>query len=124
MSDQYETFIFPEGRPIITQGDDAEAAYLVEKGLVSVTIEDEGKTVELAQLGEDQIFGESALFSGAHYGATVTPLEETTVVRITPAILEAKIMLCDPMLRALIKMMLERQQRSNEALLDKGNKSL
>lgn len=122
MSNQFETFIFPEGRPIICQGDDAVEAFLIERGQVRVTLEKDGQELELAILGEDQIFGETALFSGSKYGATVTAIEETTVVKITPAILEAKIRLCDPMLRALIRMMMERQRRSNEALLEKAQK--
>ena len=119
MSDAYETYIFPEGRPIVNQGDDATEAFLIENGSVVVTVEKDGKKIELATLGEDQIFGESALFDQTQYGATVTATEETTVVKITPAILDAKIRLCDPMLRALIKMMVERQKQSNEALLSK-----
>ena len=116
MSDSLETFIYPEGRPIIEQGEPAMEAFLIEKGKVKVTMEKDGKTLELAELGEDQIFGETALFKGSDYGATVTPIEETTVVKITPDILDAKIRLCDPLLRALIKMMMERQRRSNDAL--------
>ena len=116
MSDSLETFIYPEGRVIIEQGEPAMEAFLIESGRVKVTIEKDGKTVELAQLETDQIFGETALFKGSDYGATVTAMEETTVVKITPDILDIKIRLCDPMLRALIKMMMERQRRSNDEL--------
>ena len=116
MTDSFETFIFPEGRVIIEQGEPAMEAYLIEAGRVKVTIEKDGKTVELAQLEVDQIFGETALFKGSDYGATVTAMEETTVIKITPDILDVKIRLCDPMIRALIKMMMERQRRSNDAL--------
>ena len=42
---------------------------------------------------------------------------------MTPEILDIKIRLCDPMLRALIKMMMERQKRSNEALAEQQNHS-
>ncbi len=116
MDNQYETFIYPIGRAIIKQGDDAEEAFMIEGGKVKVTLENDGKTIELAELGQDDIFGETALFSGSHYGATVTALEETTVVKITPEILDIKIKLCDPMLRGLIKMMMERQKRSNKTI--------
>ena len=119
MDESLETFIFPEGRAIIEQGDPAIEAYLIESGEVKVTIEKEGQVTELAMLKEDDIFGENALFEGSTYGATVTPTTETTVVKITPDILDIKIRLCDPMLRALIKMMMERQKRSNEALAQK-----
>lgn len=118
MNENYETFIYPEGRVIIEQGEPAMEAFLIESGKVKVTMERDGKQVELAELGEDQIFGETALFKGSDYGATVTAMEETTVIKITPDILDAKIRLCDPMLRALIKMMMERQRRTNAALAE------
>jgi len=111
-----ETFIFPEGRIIIKQGDEADAAYMIESGEVRVFINKEGKETELATLGVDQIFGETALFSGSHYGASVQALSETTLVKITPDILDIKIRLCDPMLRALIQMMMERQRKSNDEI--------
>ena len=118
MNDSFETFIFPEGRVIIEQGQPATEAFLVESGHVKVTMKKNGKIIELAQLEKDQIFGETALFQGSEYGATVTAMVETTVVKITPEILDIKIRLCDPMIRGLIKMMMERQKRSNEALAD------
>ena len=118
MSETFETFIFPEGRAIIEQGGEANAAFLIESGQVKVTLKKDGKTIELAELDKDQIFGETALFKGTEYGATVTAMTETTVIKITPEILDIKIRLCDPMLRSLIKMMMERQRRSNEALAE------
>lgn len=122
MSDsQFETFIYPEGRTIIEQGEPAMEAFLIEKGKVKVTLEKDGDIIELAELGEDQIFGETALFKGSDYGATVTAIEETTVIKITPDILDIKIKLCDPMIRALIRMMMERQRISNDALADYRN---
>lgn len=121
MNDSLETFIFPEGRAIIEQGEPAMEAYLIESGRVQVTVEKDGNTTKLAELSQDEIFGETALFKGSDYGATVTAMEETTVVKITPDILDIKIRLCDPMIRALIKMMMERQRRTNDALAAKEN---
>ncbi len=121
MSDSLETFIYPEGRVIIEQGEPAMEAFLIERGKVKVTIEKNGKTMELAELSEDQIFGETALFKGSDYGATVTSMEETTLIKITPDILDMKIRLCDPMIRALIRMMMERQRISNQALAEAQN---
>ncbi|MEM9469395.1 MAG: cyclic nucleotide-binding domain-containing protein [Pseudomonadota bacterium] len=116
MSDSLETFIFPEGRTIIEEGQSAKEAFMIERGKVRVYITKGDKQVDLAELGEDQIFGETALFTGSEYGASVEALEETTVVKITPEILDIKIRLCDPMIRALIRMMMERQRSSNEQL--------
>lgn len=116
MSDPLETFIFPEGRRIIEEGENACEAFMIERGKVRVFITKDGKEIDLAELGEDQIFGETALFTGSEYGASVEAIEETTVVKITPEILDIKIRLCDPMLRALIRMMMERQRQTNEQI--------
>ena len=123
MNDSLETFIFPEGRAIIEQGEPAMEAFLIESGRVAISVEKDGNTTKLAELSVDEIFGETALFKGSDYGATVTAMEETTVVKITPDILDIKIRLCDPMIRALIQMMMERQRRTNEALAEKENSS-
>ncbi|NQZ13551.1 MAG: Crp/Fnr family transcriptional regulator [Alphaproteobacteria bacterium] len=123
MSDVLETFIFPEGRTIIEEGDDAREAFMIERGKVRVYINKNGKEVDLAELGEDQIFGETALFTGSEYGASVQAIEETTVVKITPEILDIKIRLCDPMIRALIRMMMERQRQTNEQIADLKEKA-
>ena len=123
MSDVLETFIFPEGRTIIEEGSDAREAFMIERGKVRVYINKNGKEVDLAELGEDQIFGETALFTGSEYGASVQAIEETTVVKITPEILDIKIRLCDPMIRALIRMMMERQRQTNEQIADLKEKA-
>ena len=118
MSEALETFIFPEGRVIIEEGEPAIEAYMIERGKVRVYVTKGDKKVELAELGEDQIFGETALFRGSDYGASVEVIEETTVVKITPKILDIKIRLCDPMIRALIRMMMERQRETNKQIAD------
>ena len=113
-----ETFIFPEGRTIIEQGDPAMEAYMIEKGRVRVFVTKDDKEIDLAELGEDEIFGETALFKGSDYGASVQAIEETTVIKITPEILDIKIRLCDPMIRSLIRMMMARQRQTNNELAD------
>lgn len=118
MSDALETFIFPEGRLIIEEGAPAVEAYMIERGKVRVYINKDNEQIDLAELGEDEIFGETALFTGSEYGANVEAIEETTVVKITPEILDIKIRLCDPMLRALIRMMMKRQRDTNKRLAD------
>lgn len=103
---------------IIKQGAQAETAYLIDKGRVKVFLEQDEKIVDLAELGEDEIFGETALFTGAAYGANVVAIEETEVTLITPEILKIKMQNCDPMMRAIIQMLIERLQRTNKALLE------
>lgn len=114
MNDRTKTF--PAGARIITRGEKAHTAYLILKGEVTVELEREGRTITLANLGPGSIFGETALFGGV-YGADVDAVKETQLALITPQSFAGKIEACDPMLRAIIEMLIERLRRTNEALL-------
>lgn len=93
-------------------------AYLVIGGKAAVFLNGQ----KLATLGEGEIFGEAALFKGSDYGADVRAEGNLSVQPITPDILDAKIDKCDPMIRALIRMMMIRLRRANEGLSKAGNR--
>jgi CRP-like cAMP-binding protein len=109
---------FKAGERIITKGDKAVAAYIIKSGAVHVFLEKGGKTVTLGELGPGALFGETALFGGAEYGANVAAKEDTELELITSAGFREKIDGCDPLLRSIIHMLLERQRKTNEALLN------
>lgn len=116
MADRKTKKIHPKER-IITQGQKATEAYLITKGLVSVYLEKHGRVVTLAELGAGAIFGESALFGSDTYGANVTAIEETELTVISPESYEKKMDSCDPMIRAIILMLIDRQRKTNEKLM-------
>lgn len=107
---------YKPGQVIVEQGEPAMEAFLIEAGSAVVTFEKGGKHQRLATLEAGEIFGETALFKGSDYGATVTADSDCQVIPITPDILDAKINACDPMIRALIRMMMVRLRKANEAL--------
>ncbi len=100
------------GDLLVEQGEPAMEAYLIMDGMAEVFL----KGTKIAEVGEGDIVGEAALFKGSDYGASVRAASDLTVQPITPAILDDKIKGCDPMLRALIRMMMIRLRRTNEAL--------
>ncbi len=106
-----------KGTRIITKGDDATTAYMILSGSVRVFLEEDSKQVDLAVLEEDEIFGETAIFSGEHYGANVEALQDTELFLITPESLSEMLKDSDPIVRALIRMLIERLRRTNEALV-------
>jgi CRP-like cAMP-binding protein len=112
-----QTVKFKSGEQIIRKGDKAVTAYIVKSGKVQVYLEKGGKIVTLGELGPGVLFGETALFGGAEYGANVKALEDTELEIITPASFREKIEASDPMLRSIIETLLERQKKTNEALL-------
>ena len=108
---------FKAGERIITKGDTAEKAYIIISGKVRVFLEEDTKQVDLATLEEDDIFGETAIFSNQAYGANVEAVEDTELFVITPESLSEMLKGSDPIVRALIRMLIERLKNTNEALL-------
>ncbi|MCD8525634.1 MAG: cyclic nucleotide-binding domain-containing protein [Alphaproteobacteria bacterium] len=108
---------YQAGDSILVKGDDADKAYMVEKGAVRVYLNNDGKIVELARLGPGEIFGETALFEGGIYGANIDAAEDTVLNVITPGWLDGAIEDVDPMVAALIRMLISRLKSTNEALV-------
>ena len=109
---------FAAGDIIVKKGDESTTAYLIDSGKVLIYLEEGDKVVDLATLGEDEIFGETALFTGAAYGANVKALEDTELTLITPEILAVKMKGCDPLLRSILQMLIERLDKTNKALVE------
>lgn len=109
-----EEITFQDGERIIVQGEPAMEAFLLMAGNAHVLVQKGNENIRIATLTEGDIFGEAALFKGSDYGATVVASGVTTVQPIPPHILDEKIRQCDPMIRALIRMMMVRLRRSNE----------
>lgn len=113
------TKTFEDGDLIITQGDEATQAYMILSGAVSVYLEKDEKTVTLAELKIGAIFGESALFGGGTgtYGANIKSKGKTQLLVITPADFNENCEACPPMIKEIIRMLIERQRKTNETLL-------
>ncbi len=71
------------GDVVISQGDEGDYFYLINKGecLVSLS-EDGGESKEVARLGPGESFGEDALLSDKPRGSTVTMLTNGTLIRL------------------------------------------
>lgn len=117
LADNLQIIEYKPGDRIVSQGDQATSAFMILSGKVRVFIEDGEKIVELAELGEDQIFGESAILSQEPYGANVEAVDATEIYVITPESLNEMLGTTDPIIRALIQMLIARLKTTNEALL-------
>lgn len=117
MTDINESQTFKKGERIITEGDPADRAYLILKGTVRVFLEQDGKEVMLAELGIGEMFGESSLFTDEAYGAHVEALEDCTVDIIEKEDFRAKLDSCDPIIKNMFALLVERLRKTNEALL-------
>ena len=108
---------FDAGQIILKKGDEATKAYMIVSGKVRVFLEEDTKQVELATLGEDDIFGETAIFTDQVYGANIEAIEKAELFVITRESFNEMLKGADPVMRALIRMLIERLKNTNQALL-------
>ena len=73
------------GEVIIRQGDVGDYFYMINEGiaLVSRQLDEEGDSMELAELKEGDSFGESALISNKPRNATVTMMSDGVLLRLS-----------------------------------------
>ena len=113
-----EIITFEPGELIVQKGAPSEKAYMIQSGKVSVYLEQSLKKVKLATLTEGDIFGETAIFDGQTYGANVEALEKTELFVITPKFLNTVLKGSDPIIRTILRMLMDRLKKTNKALLD------
>ncbi len=74
--------VYQDGEIIVRQGEVGNAMYVIQSGKAEVVEEVSGKTVPLAVLGENDFFGEMALFEHQVRSATVRALGAVRVLTV------------------------------------------
>ena len=74
--------VYQDGEVIVRQGEVGNAMYVIQSGKAEVVEEVDGKTVLLAVLGENDFFGEMALFEDQVRSATVRTLGAVRVLTV------------------------------------------
>lgn len=76
------TRVFAPDEPIVVEDQRGESMFVINRGRVNISIDDNGKTKYVGKLKEGDFFGEMGLFTGEPRTATVTAEEETEVLEI------------------------------------------
>ncbi len=87
----FGTQTFPIGSVIVREGDDAEVAYIIQRGRCEAYKEEGGKRIVLRQMGPGDVFGETAIFTSQPRTASVVAIEELVCVEITRDALEQEV---------------------------------
>jgi len=73
---------FGPGEDIIREGDEGDSIYIISEGKVRVTVNVDNKVVLLAELGEQDFFGEVSFLTGKPRTATVTAADTTHIMEL------------------------------------------
>ena len=74
--------VYQDGEVIVRQGEVGNAMYVIQSGKAEVVEDVDGKNVPLAVLGENDFFGEMALFEDQVRSATVRALGTVRVLTV------------------------------------------
>ena len=117
MSDGQDIRAYKAGDRILTVGEPAQEAFLIVEGEVRVFLNNEGKIVDLAVLEAGQIFGEKALLEGGECSANVEAHTDAKLRIFDQKTLENILEKADPVLQALLPMLVQRLSATNNKLL-------
>jgi CRP-like cAMP-binding protein len=73
---------FAEGQRFFSQGDAADAAYVILQGKADVSLESAGGAIKVAELGQNALVGEMGILSDSPRSATIIAVAPTTALRI------------------------------------------
>ncbi len=75
--------VLKEGQVLFRAGDKSDGMYLIRRGELRIYLEQDGKEVQLATIGEGGMCGEMALFDNQPRSASVKATKETEVTLIS-----------------------------------------
>lgn len=83
LQDAAKTVVLEKDEPLFIQGDPADAIYIIEEGIIEVSIlSEQGKKLTLNVMRKSDVFGEIAALDGGARTATASALEKTTLRKI------------------------------------------
>lgn len=98
----------PVNTVIFTEGDLADCAYIIETGVIGISIQKDGNRLVIAELRDGDLLGEMALIDDQARNATATTLSDVELIIIPKEYIEKKIKQADPTLRFFLQVIMER----------------
>jgi small-conductance mechanosensitive channel/CRP-like cAMP-binding protein len=106
-----ETMLYSAGESVLFEGDNGNDLFVVAHGeVIAVTQSPSGETIELARIGEGNLFGELSLLTGVR-GATITAAKDTVVLRISHDEFRRIVAAVEGLSESLLTRLLERQNK-------------
>lgn len=103
----------PAGAVLFRQGEEGDAAYILEKGKIVIYQQVEGQRVELDSIKPGEIFGEMAVIDRSQRMATAVAAMDSSVTRIPEQLFARKLAATDKFVHALVSMFIKNIRSSH-----------
>ena len=107
---------FAQGQRFFSQGDAADAAYVILQGKADVTLNTPNGEIKVAELGQNALVGEMGILSDAPRSATIVAAEPTTALRIDKRVFLELLTQFPQMALAVMRELANRLERTNAQL--------
>jgi hypothetical protein len=95
------------GEILFKEGDAPATIYIVQSGKIGLMVERNGKYLEIASLGPNQVFGEQALFSTGKQAFTAQALQEAKVMEVPVDLMKQQFEKAMPGVKLLVKSLVD-----------------
>ena len=117
LASKAKTLVFIPGKHIITQGDSGDSIFIITRGSVKITINQEGeKPREVARLRAGHFFGEMSFLAGKPRGANVKTLTNVTVLKLSKVDIAPLIEKRPDLIREFSEIIAVREQQNKDIL--------
>ena len=106
---------YAAGERIIGEGDAGDEFFIVQKGEVAVSIEHDGRSVEVARLQAGSFFGEMSLMTGAPRSATIRTLTPCTLLVVDKAAFQEVLQASPELAESISDVLTARQEQLDSA---------
>jgi EAL domain-containing protein (putative c-di-GMP-specific phosphodiesterase class I) len=114
---------YRRGAVIFRERETANCAFVIEKGLVEISTDVGDERRVLATMGPGEMFGEMAALDGTERSATATAIEDTELTLIVSDQLRSRVESAEPILKLLLRVILNRFRHEQNLFRHPGNGS-
>ncbi len=100
--------IYNIGDIIFKEGDEGDGAYLIEEGMIEISVMNNGQALQVNKIGKGELFGEVALIDHQPRTATAKAIENTVLIAIQRSLVNELLEKTDPIVRHLLLVILDR----------------
>ena len=112
---------FAAGQRFFSQGDAADAAYVILDGHAEVLLDTPRGEIKVAELGRNALVGEMGILSDTPRSATIAAVDATTALRIDKRVFLELLMQFPQMSLAVLREITRRLERTNAQLAAKSS---
>lgn len=116
-----ERIRFSAGQKFFSQGDAADAAYVILEGRADVVLSSKGSEVKVAELGRNALVGEMGILADSPRSATVVAVEPSSALRIDKRVFLELLTQFPQMAIAIMRELAHRLERTNAQLVARSS---